>query len=530
MTLRSPTKQVPGGGFLAGASAISAFSFLGVVAGFVVNALIAAKYGVGPEVDAFFVAYTIPFLLQGLARASCTTVLIPAFSRHAATSADGEMRRFFSLSLSAAFVLGGVLALIGIAGSPVLAGLLAPGASIEVREISGELTPVLFGVVSVTWAVSVIRAFLYSHELFAIPSAVDGIQRAVAAAVLLAIGRYVGIAAIAYGYVLGTITQLVVEVAVLIRRWGPKYYYFNLRFSRSDVQTAKQMLLSLSNALLGQGTVTVDRIVASFLPEGSIAILGYARQLLEIVAQVLLGSLPLAIMPSLSASLARRAQHEVRDKLASLLSFMSGISIPLGTYLILLSPSLVYFLFERGSFSENATRATASVLSVYGLGIFIVGYFRVAEFYLYAKMKANQVLLLFCLFAISTLCFDIVLARFLGIRGIALAYSVALAAPLIIGFALIRESLPAATWRSLFVLNAKMLGACASAFVASSIAATVLRFTSSLSGASQHFLITSVVTIVYLVALIVVLRVLRVEEFDKILAVAGRRILQARRV
>jgi putative peptidoglycan lipid II flippase len=300
----------------------------------------------------------------------------------------------------------------------------------------------------------------------------------------------------------------------------------NFRVTQADLLAANQMLLSLGSAVLAQGAVVVDRIVSSFLPEGSIAVLGYARTLIEVIIQVFLSSAPIALMPSLAASLACKAQEEVSRKLGQLFSFMSGISIPVTAYLILLSQPLVSLLYQRGSFHQEATLLTALILSFYAPGILLTGYFRTIEFYLYADLRAKQVLLLFSLFGIGTAGFDVLLAQVAGVRGIALAYSIALSLPLLIGFGLVRRSMTAGTQRSLLVLNVKIVGACMVALLASWIFGSTVKLSAGLPPTVEQLISAALLSAVYLGVLSLMMAALRVQEFKALLAFLIRRIPQ----
>ena len=62
------------------AGSTSAIAMLAVLAGFLLDVVIAATYGAGPITDAFFVSARIPLGIWALAVAAANQALVPAFS------------------------------------------------------------------------------------------------------------------------------------------------------------------------------------------------------------------------------------------------------------------------------------------------------------------------------------------------------------------------------------------------------------------------------------------------------------------
>ncbi len=496
---------------LASSSVISALSLFGVATGFALNAMMAAKYGVGAEVDAFFVANTVPTLVYGLARASCTTVLVPAFARCAVTRPRDEARRLLSVCLTYACAAGAVATLTGIVAGPYLVRILAPGATPQVYGMAVGLARVLFLCMMMTWVVAVLRAFLYSQCLFAAPSALEGIQKLCIVVAFSAMWRTTGIMAVAYGYLLGTMAQLATGAGIVIARWGAGYCYFSLEVTQQDIATVRELSYSLCSSLLGQGTVAVDRFVASFLPTGSIAVMGYVRTLADVIGQVFLGSVPLALLPSLASSLARDCGDAVANRLALLLRVASCISLPVATYLLMMSRPIVSILFQRGLFGQQAALLAASALAISSLTVLFEGHFRAVQFYLYARLRAGLVLLLFCLYGAGNLLLDLALARLWGVRGIALSSGLAYVAPLALGFLMMSRSLAGSVWRGLAVLNAKILAACLLALLVSAGFCIVSAAVRPPSGA-QQVVSAAATSAVYTVTLGISARAARIGE------------------
>ena len=75
-------------------TAVSVLTGLGVMSGFLLNVVIAAKFGLGAEIDAFFVAYTLPNAIMSLALVAFSWTLVPMFARRYAEEDVEGIGRF----------------------------------------------------------------------------------------------------------------------------------------------------------------------------------------------------------------------------------------------------------------------------------------------------------------------------------------------------------------------------------------------------------------------------------------------------
>jgi putative peptidoglycan lipid II flippase len=120
---------------------------------------------------------------------------------------------------------------------------------------------------------------------------------------------------------------------------------------------------------IAQISTVVDRLLASFLPEGSISFLYYANRLLQFPLGVFGIALTIAIFPALSAHAARKEEDALLDTLREGLRLVMFVCLPSAVGLAILASPIIQVLFERGAFTATDTDMTARAVIAYSGGL-----------------------------------------------------------------------------------------------------------------------------------------------------------------
>src|SRR5918911_1684687 len=98
------------------------------VLGFVRDMVVALAFGAGPVTDAFFVAYRIPNILRRLlAEGAFSTAVIPVLSDYFVNRSRDECLRMVRVVLGTTLVVVTAVVVLGMALSPWLVRIMAPG-------------------------------------------------------------------------------------------------------------------------------------------------------------------------------------------------------------------------------------------------------------------------------------------------------------------------------------------------------------------------------------------------------------------
>lgn len=392
------------------------------VAGMLYQVVVTARFGIGPTMDAYFVASTIPLLLALLIADAMEISVIPVYTRIRAEGTQEQSSRFFSTLLNCLFLGAVLLTLLMLVFRYQLILISAPALGALRTGVAVDLTPFLFPAFLFMTVIGFLECILNAEGQFGWP-AYAGILVPLSTAVLvLLVSRSLGIVTLGIGMLIGLTFQLGVFIVRL--RWaGIKYRpVLSVRTPeiRSVLVTAWPVLLA---AVVTQALPFVDQVVASFLSAGSISALNYATKLISVPVGVIFASVGRAALPYLSRQSASNDLSAFKETLRLYLWGCGLITILLTICIIIFAHPLVRLLFQHGAFSAGDTNRTAAALVGFTIGLtaMAIGFLLAKAFSALGKTKVLMGVTLFSVVA-NTL-FDILFAHFWQGFGIALATS-----------------------------------------------------------------------------------------------------------
>ena len=409
-------------------------SSLGIIGGNVVYGalglgqamVVAAVYGAGREYDLYLIAQTAPELWNYLLAGLLQSAFLPAFLRLTTRLGTEEGWRLRWASLGFVLVVSaGLLIGVGLAGETVVRGL-APGFAPEAIAPCARLFRFLL---IAAWLTSLTRLLVNLHQAersFVWPAAVQSLTPAAVILCVLLAHQSLGIYALWLGLCLGVLAQS----AML---WPRVYGWGRVRGAIRVWHPEMTHILALSwplilGVLANRINFAVDRAVASTLAWGDISALRFG--LLPIITAVWVFSFPFtqAIYPRL-CRLAEEARFDrMADHLASLSQFYLLLFTPAAGLVILFAGEVVALLFGRGAFGGQSVALTTTVLACYGPCLLVLPLVQLLGG-LYASLQRTRSLSLIAgAVILLNLAADLVLARWLGLVGIALGTSLIQAA------------------------------------------------------------------------------------------------------
>jgi putative peptidoglycan lipid II flippase len=300
------------------------------------------------------------------------------------------------------------------AGAPWVIRGIAPGFTQEQTALATQLTRWLFLIIVPAGVAEVFRSFLFSQRRFGLSAAAGFFCNAVViACVIGTFGRF-GYYSIVLGYVAGYFTQLfILGVQTLIL--FPVRYSFALRGSGEAFRNLHGAgSAQLGTAVSWQVVVLVERIIASFLPAGTLTALNYGMKIMSALAELLAGSVGTVALPALSRAVARKAHAEERKIFQDTLEISQVFIFPAAIFCLLLNRNIIRLVFERGNFTPQSTALLAMVLFYYSLALLPYAFTRILTFYFFARHEGG-VFLRFAILQFSlTLAFDLIYVVELG--------------------------------------------------------------------------------------------------------------------
>jgi len=126
-------------------------------------------------------------------------------------------------------------------------------------------------------------------------------------------------------------------------------------------------------AAIGMGVtqinVLLDRLIATFIGEGSPSYLYYAERLVYFPLGIFGTALGTVLLPTFSTHVVQGRGDLVRQTLNHSLRQLTFMALPAAVGMLVLARPIIQVIYEHGGFSPHATEMTALALCVYAPGL-----------------------------------------------------------------------------------------------------------------------------------------------------------------
>ncbi|WKV10201.1 murein biosynthesis integral membrane protein MurJ [Thermoanaerobacterium sp. CMT5567-10] len=404
------------------AGLVMAITFISKITGFLREVVLGSKFGTTKDVDAYNMAQNIPMVLFAAIAASIGTTVIPLFSDYLAKKGKDKAFEFINNLLNVIILMTVVFTIIGAIASPMIVKIMAPGFKGDAYYETLKLTMILLPVMIFIAASNIITGVLQSLQHFAVPAMIGIPYNIIIIGTALMYGTKYGIYGVALATVVGSIIQVLIQLPVLIK-FGFKYrFVLNLK----DESIKKVIILAIP-VLIGTSiqviNTYVDRMIASYLPAGSIAALNYANRLIGF--DIFSMAIAIVIYPMLSRYFASNNIDEFIKGIKMAVKAILYIMIPVTVGAIIFRVPIVRILFERGAFDERSTYLTSIAFMFYSLGMTANGLRNVLSRGFYSLKDTRTPMINGAIAVLINIGLNLVIVRYLALGGLALSTSVA---------------------------------------------------------------------------------------------------------
>lgn len=331
-------------------------------------ATVATLFGAGGETDAFLTAFLVPeciylFFTEG----ALTAALVPVLTRWSRRK-DGRLGALVGSLLFLAVVLGLLVALPLYLYTATAVAWLAPGFGSGTLTLTASLLRIVLPYVPLLAAAGVFYALLHTEGHFTMPALGPLLFNLSIIAMAFLAHRRLGIAALAWGVLLGGLAQLFAQFWPLRRLLPGMRLSIDLR--HPGLIEAGRLLAPIAMSLLVvQGNVVGERILASSLAAGSITELNFAQKIIHLPLGIFGIALSTAILPTLARLAQEKRGKDFARVLGNGLSVSFLLLLPLSALMIFGREWIVSLALKRGAFAQAETLRTAGVLGDYAIAL-----------------------------------------------------------------------------------------------------------------------------------------------------------------
>ncbi len=352
---------------------ISSMTLLSRILGFVRDTVIARIFGAGLATDAFFVAFKIPnFLRRLFAEGAFSQAFVPILSEYKNRRGEDELRDLIDYVSGMLALALFVVVVIGVLAAPYIIYVSAPGFARDPGKfnLTVDLLRITFPYILFISLTALAGGILNTFSRFAVPAFTP---------VLLNVSFIVFAAwltpyfdppakALAWAVFTGGVLQLAFQIPFLWRMRALPRFKLNLQHEGVR-RVLRQMGPALFGVSVGQISLLLNVIFASFLLTGSVSWLYYADRLMEFPAGMLGVALGTILLPSLSKHYVNKSGDEYSALLDWGLRLTFLLAAPAAAGLAVMAMPLITTLFMYGAFSVADADATRAALMAYSGGL-----------------------------------------------------------------------------------------------------------------------------------------------------------------
>lgn len=343
------------------------------VLGILRDTVMAAKFGVGIEADAYRLAFQIPDLIFfAVAGGALSSAFIPVFSEYLHTDREDEAWKLFSVVVTVMSII--VLTLIAAAWifALPLAHLIAPGKSDDVMPLIAHMSQIVLPAQYAFFIGGLMFGTLYARQVFAVPGLGPNVYNLGIIFGALVISNFVapGIVGMSWGALAGAIIGNLLIPLYAMRKVGAKFRP-SLDLQHEGVKKVFKLMLPV---ILGLSLPGVYGLImqgfGSYYKDGVNAALDLSNKLMQAPLGVFGQSLALAIFPALAQFYAQKRMDDFRDKLGQTLRTVLYISLPISVLMAAMAPEIIAVLFQYGKAANTDLSALVACLQWFSIGIF----------------------------------------------------------------------------------------------------------------------------------------------------------------
>ncbi|MEK9148957.1 MAG: murein biosynthesis integral membrane protein MurJ [Candidatus Desantisbacteria bacterium] len=375
----------------------------------------------------FFAAWVIPNSFRRIfGEGALSASFIPIFSKYLCQDRK-EAFRFSSITLNLLLIVTSIFVIIGIALSPIICGIVAPGfTKLGLTGLMSKTLRIILPYLSLVCVFALIMAVLNSLSKFFIPTFAPTMVNLSFIGCIIFLCPHLSepIIGLAVAVLIGGILQIAVQIPSLISS-GVRYYP-EVSLSHPGVkQMAKRMLPSIVGISVFSINSAVDTIFGSLVGPYAVSALYYANRLVQLPLSLFGTSVGMVSFPTISRHLAENRMDLAKETLSWSLRQVIVVILPAAVGLMILGKPIVCLLFEHGKFSHTDVISSYYVLFFYALGlVFYSGVNSVVSFF-YALGDTKTPVMTAIIAMLTNICLNWVFLKPLEEGGIALATSIA---------------------------------------------------------------------------------------------------------
>jgi putative peptidoglycan lipid II flippase len=406
--------------------AVMGMTLLAFIGFFLRDILMAHKFGLGAELDNFYIALLIPMFIVTVLCIPLGMAFVPFYLdiKERLKLQDSKML-LSGVSFWTMVSLLVICLILFLSGTSLLPLLYIKGSFVDMKQL-GSLLDIALPILLFSGVVILGNSVLNANGRALLSSSAQLVVPIAAILALFLFGGSYGIKAVMYGMVVGQLLNLLI-VQYFLKYYDvslmPRPYLHNLtEFHQLFLQ---YLPLAVSAFFVAIAT-PVSTLLAVSLPGGGVSALNLGNKVVLFVTGMVSTAITTVMLPYFSVLIAKNHLISARRELSFFILFATFVSVPICIGLFIWSEPIVRIMFEGGTFDD---RSTILVTRVMQYAVVQIPFFVCNSLLLKFAMAAKHVI------AVSVVAFvglfinigaSIFFIKHMGVAGIALGASVSM--------------------------------------------------------------------------------------------------------
>lgn len=402
---------------------VTVITFASRLTGFLRDVVLAATYGTSLYSDTYLMAQSVIQIMTGIMVPALGTTFIPVMSDYILHKSKQDTNRFLDVVYTVTIGMTVLISLLGLLFTEQLVRLFTPNFPPEALTLTVELTRIMIPMVTFNTILALNSAKLQNHGNYIAPAMIGIPLNVLLIGSMLLVTDYFGVQGLAVSLVVATFGQVLL-LYPYSRKLGYRFH-FNLDLKEEGLRRIGILIIPI---MIGSGiqqiNALVDRVMASGLPEGSIAALNFSNRLSLFVIGLLSAAVVSVFYTSMSNYFAAGQSELFKKLLRNTINIALLITLPVSVGFIVLRLPIIQIVFERGMFDRTASELTAVALLFYTIGLagFLLRDVVTRAFFAIKETKAAMIN--GSMAVVLNIILSLVLVPSMGLGGLALATSI----------------------------------------------------------------------------------------------------------
>ncbi|MGI6423719.1 MAG: murein biosynthesis integral membrane protein MurJ [Tepidanaerobacteraceae bacterium] len=392
------------------------------ILGFVREISLSYFYGASNTTDAYLISQTIPIVIFALIGTGISTGYVPLYSKIQEKHGVKEGIRYTNNLISILLTICTCIVILGILFTGQIVKLFASGFEHDTLILAVQFTRISLVGIYFTGLIHILGSFLRIKGNYSIPALIGFPYN-----LIIILFIFLSSKSDVWVLAVGSLIALAVQFGLLVPFAHKQGYRYKFKIDLKDEYIIKMVTIALPVIIgvsVNEVNVIVDRTLASGIAVGGISALNYARRLNAFIQGIFVTTVATAMYPIISKMAAQSNFDGLKKSVSEAINLINLFVIPATVGAMIFAEPVVKLLFGRGAFDPEAISMTSNALFFYSIGMIGFGLREILSRAFYSMQDTKTPMINAAIAMGMNIVLNIILSRFLGLGGLALATSI----------------------------------------------------------------------------------------------------------